>query len=404
MAVKTSTLFLSGVGMAAAIALAVVAFRTEPIPVDLLTIARGPLQITVNADGKTRIKDRYDVFSPIAGTARRSPVAVGDRVITGQTVVAVVEPVTPNLLDSRSRLQAEAAVEEAKAAVQVAETRLHQANEELTFAQSQLGRTQRLVERGVAALTQLESDAQRKDIAEASRDAAASALAMATSALNRTQATLVEPTDPALQAASTCCVEIRAPIDGTVLAVDTISEHTVGPGSRLLSIGQSDNLEIVADLLSNDAVRLAPGAEAIVERWGGAGPLKARLQSVEPSARTKVSALGIEEQRVDATLELLSPVDHRQGLGDGFSVFLRIIEWSSDDLLQVPLSAVFRNGEDWNVFVGEDGVARRVEVDLGRRNGSFAEVLGGLTEGQKVITHPSDNVSDGAKIVDRLTM
>ncbi len=404
MALKTSTLFLSGFGAAAAVALAVVAFRPEPVPVDLHTIARGPLQITVNADGKTRIKDRYDVFSPIAGTARRSPVAVGDQTVAGQTVVAIVEPVAPNLLDSRSRLQAEAAVEEAKAAVQVAETRLHQANEELAFAQSQLDRTQRLVERGVAALTQLEGDAQRKDISEASRDAAASALAMATGALNRARATLVEPTDPALQAASKCCIEIRAPITGTILAVDTISEHTVGPGTRLLSIGQSANLEIVADLLSNDAVRLAPGAEAIVERWGGPNPLSARLQSVEPSARTKVSALGIEEQRVDATLDLLSPLEERAGLGDGFAVFLRIIEWSSADLLQVPLSAVFRDGENWNVFVSEDGVARQTEVQLGRRNSNFSEVLGGLTEGQRVITHPSDKVSDGVKIVDRLTL
>jgi HlyD family secretion protein len=404
MAMKTSTLFLSGIGLVAIIALAVVTFRTEPVPVDLQTVSRGTLQITVGADGKTRIKDRYDVFSPLAGTAQRSPVAVGDQVEADQTIVAIVEPAAPALLDSRSRLQAQAAVEEAKAAVVVEETRLHQTNEELAFAQSQLGRTRRLVERGVVTLTQLENDAQRKDIAEASRDAAASALAMAASALNRAQAALVEPTDPALQAAAACCVEIRAPINGTVLAVDTISEHSVGQGTRLLSIGQSDDLEIVADLLSNDAVRLASGAEAIVERWGGPRPLEARLKSVEPSARTKVSALGIEEQRVDATLELLTPANERLGLGDGFSVFLRIIEWSGDDLLLVPLSAVFRNGENWNVFVAEDGIARQVEVDLGRRNNSFAEVLEGLSEGQNVITHPSDKVSDGAKIVDRVTM
>lgn len=401
MALKTSTLFLSGIGVAAAIGLAVVAFRAEPVPVDLHVLARGPLQITVNADGKTRIKDRYEVFAPIAGTARRSPVAVGDPVIMGQTVVAVVEPVAPDLLDSRSRLQAEAAVKEAEAALQVAQTRLRQANEELTFARSQLERTQRLAERGVVSLTQLESDAQRKDVAEASRDAAAAALAMASSSLTRAEATLVEPADLSLQSAATCCVEIRAPVTGTVLVVDTISEHTVMAGTRLLSVGQSDQLEIVADLLSNDAVRLTAGAEAIVERWGGPAPLRARVTSIEPSARTEVSALGIDEQRVYATLELLSPPAERRGLGDGFSVFLRIIEWSGDDLLQVPLSAVFRDGADWAVFVNNDGLARKLTVELGRRNSSFAEILGGLEQGQSVITHPSDAISEGVKIVDR---
>ncbi len=184
--------------------------------------------------------------------------------------------------------------------------------------------------------------------------------------------------------AKICCVEIRSPISGTVLAVDTISEHAVGPRTRLLSVGQSDNLEIVADLLSSDAVRLTLGAEATVERWGGPQPLRARIRSIEPSARTEVSALGVDEQRVYATLDFLSPSPDRIGLGDGFSVFLRIIKWSGDDLLQVPLSAVFRDSKSWAVFVVDDnGLVRKSKVELGRRNGSFAHVVTGLVDGQR---------------------
>jgi HlyD family secretion protein len=401
MALKKSTLLMSAIGVTAVIGLGIIAFRTEPVPVDLVAVTRGPLQITVNADGKTRIKDRYEIFAPIAGTARRSPVAVGDELIKGQTVVAVVEPVAPGLLDSRSRLQAEAAIQEARAALQVAETRQHQANEELAFAQSQLERTKRLAERGVVSMTQLESDGQRKDIAEASRDTAVASRAMASSALARAEALLVEPADAYRQMAESCCVEIRAPVSGVVLAVDTISEHTVGPGQRLLSIGQTDQLEIVADLLSGDAVRLTVGAEAIVERWGGPEPLLARIRSIEPSARTEVSALGINEQRVYATLDLLSPAHERVGLGDGFAVFLRIIEWSGDDLLLVPLSAVFREGENWGVFAVDGSVAHKTTIKLGKRNGSFAQVMDGLVDGQNVITHPGDAIADGVKIVDR---
>lgn len=404
MALKPSTLLLSGIGIVAAVALLVVTFRAEPVPVDLYTLARGAMQITVNADGKTRIRDKYEVSAPLVGTARRSPVEVGDSVVMGETVVAVVQPVAPDLLDSRSRLQAEAAIGEAEAALRLANSRYRQASDEMTYAQTQLERTKALAARGVTALTQLEDVTQRKEIAVAARDAAASALTMAASSLTRVKAALIDPDDPTFADPSQCCIEIRAPISGSVLSVEMVSEHAVAAGSLLLSIGQTDDLEIVADLLSSDAVRLAPGAEAIVERWGGPIPLEARLRTVEPSARTKVSALGIEEQRVDATLDLLSPPAERPGLGDGFSVFLRIIEWSGQNLLQVPLSAVFRSGENWSVFVNESGVARRVEIKIGHRNNTFAEVVDGLAAGQTVITHPSDAIGDGVRIIDRSGM
>jgi HlyD family secretion protein len=199
----------------------------------------------------------------------------------------------------------------------------------------------------------------------------------------------------------TCCIEMHAPADGVVLAVESISERPVTMGLPLLTIGRPADLEIVADLLSSDAVLVAPGAHAVVERWGGAQPLEAVLRKIEPAATTKVSALGIEEQRVNAVFDLLSPYAERPGLGDGFAVFLRIEQWRAQDVLQVPLSALFRTGADWSVFTVQDGHARRVPVTVGHRNNEVAQVLSGLEAGARVITHPSDRVQDGTGIVDR---
>jgi len=385
-------------------ALLYVTFRTDPIPVDLHPVTREHLQITINADGKTNIRDVYEVATPIAGTAIRSPVEVGDTVIGNETVVAVVEPITPSLLDGRSRIQAEAAVREAEAALHVAESEISQAEEELAYAQSQFNRIQTLVMRGVTSETQLEDAAQHVAIRQAAREAAFARLDMATGSLDRARAVLLEPSGGRFGDLPTCCVELRAPIDGTVLSVDVVSERPVSVGTRLVSIGNRNNLEIVADLLSSDAVRIGPGTMAIVERWGGSNRLSARLVSVDPAARTIVSSLGIEEQRVDATFELLSSLEERRGLGDGFSVFLRIIEWQAEDVLQVPLSALFRSGEKWAVFVADGSVTHKTEITIGRRNGTNAEVIDGLDEGKLVITHPSDEIADGVEIVSRSQM
>jgi HlyD family secretion protein len=189
-----------------------------------------------------------------------------------------------------------------------------------------------------------------------------------------------------------------------VLSIDTISEHPVQAGAPLVAVGDPSDLEIVADLLSSDAVRIGPGTRAIVERWGGPDPLEAVLTRIEPAAETRVSALGIEEQRVDAIFEIVTPPEGRTGLGHGFSVFLRIVEWEAASALQVPLGALFRRGEGWAVFVVEDGTARERPVTLGQRGARMAEVLDGLAEGETIITHPGDAVSDGVAVVDRRSL
>lgn len=383
-------------GLAVAAGLAFVAFRPEPVLVDLAKVTRGTLAVTIPADGRTRIREIWDVSSPILGTTRRSPVAVGDRVVAGETVIAVVEPVTPALLDARMRAEAEAALRQAEAALAVAEAQLAEAEEARAYAQSQHDRTQALVERGVASVTRLEDADQALRAADAAVAVARSARDMQTSARDRASAALM----PADQTEAAEGVAIRAPASGVVLAVESESARSVLPGAALLSIGDPADLEIVADLLSSDAVRLRQGALAAVERWGGP-PLAAQLVAVEPVARTEVSALGIEERRVDAVFDIVTPWEERPGLGHNFAVFLRITEWQAEDVLQVPVSALFRTGESWAVFRVVGGVAESVPVEIGRRSDSAAEVLSGLAEGDHVVTHPPEALAAGGIVAER---
>ncbi len=395
---RTSILTLTGALIMGG--LLYVTFREEAVPVDLHRITRGPMQVTIDADGETRIRDLYEVSAPIAGTARRSPVRAGDRVEAGETVVAIVEPVRSSLLDMRSRLQAEASLQEALAALHVAEADLQKAVEDRVLAQSQYDRVKALAERKVASLTRLEDATQRQAIALASEAAALARVEMSQSTLERAEAALIPPGSGPMEPDS-CCIQIKAPADGVVLSVAAISERPVLPGALLVTIGDPDNLELVADLLSADAVRLAPGARASIERWGGAQPLHAELERIEPVARTKVSALGIEEQRVDVFFRLITPEEEQASLGEGFSVFARIVEWETEDAVLIPVSALFRHGGKWAAFAAEQGRAKERALTLGHRNGQVAEVLSGLTEGDSVILHPSDEVAEGILITAR---
>ncbi|WP_400084820.1 efflux RND transporter periplasmic adaptor subunit [Yoonia sp. R78084] len=400
---KPRTIGLVGLGAAVMLGMGYVALQEDPVPVDLHTITRGPLAVMINADGVTRIKDIYDVSSPINGTALRSPVDIGDRVTGGQTVVAVVQPATPGLLDSRSLLQAQATVQEAEAALDVAEADLARAQEDRALAQTQYDRTQILVERGVASLTRLEDALQKLAVAQTTVEAAEARIDMAESTLARA-ATMLQSPQSAAEVDASCCLEIYAPADGVVLSIESISEHPVATGAPFLRIGDPAQLEIVADLLSSDAVRLQTGAIATVERWGGDNALAATLTRISPAAETKISALGIDEQRLDVIFDITTPASERAGLGDGFAVFLRIIEWQTDDAVQVPLSALFKRRGDWAVFRAEDGTVTEQIISIGRQNAQFAEVLEGLDPGMHVVTHPNDQLMTGAEIIQRSSL
>lgn len=400
MAYSTRTLVLIGIGVTLVAGLSYVSFRTDPVAVDLALVTQGPLEVTINADGKTKVRDLFEVASPIAGTALRSPVSVGDEVRATETIVAVVRPSSSGLLDARTQMQAQAALQEALAARHVAQADLKQAEERHRFAQSQFDRTKALVTRGVASITRMEDDTQRLAVAKATLEAAQARIEMADGAVERARASLMTP-EQVQPTPDSCCVQLTSPTDGVVLSVDAISERPVNIGDPLVSIGDPNELEIVADILSNDAVRLEPGDVAYIERWGGSEILEARLQRIDPKARTKVSALGIEEQRVDVYFDLVTPSDERPNLGDGFSVFLKIVEWRAEDVLQIPLSAVFRDDSGWAVFVALEGVAELRPVTLGRRNDRMTEVRGGLEVSELVVTHPSDEIEAGAALVER---
>jgi HlyD family secretion protein len=378
------------------------AMRPVPLDVDLVTVARAPMAVTVSAEGMTRVREPWTVSAPLTGTVARSPLQVGDAVVAGQTVVAEIEPAAPALLDARARGQAEAAVTEAEAALRLSEVNLERAKADLDYADGQLARTRELAARGIVAQSALEASQQLQATRAAARDAAEFELALQRATLARAQALLVGPEAALGKGTEQCCVQIFAPHSGRVLSIVDESARLVQAGSPLLTIGDLTDLEIEVDLLSADAVRVPAGALAEVERWGGPGILAAEVRRIDPAAFTRVSALGIEEQRVRLRLAFLDPPETRVGLGDRYRVYVRIVVWSGPDVLQVPVSALFRQGEAWATFRELGGRAVLTEVQLGQMTGLVAEVKAGLAPGDRVVAYPGNRVSAGSELVARL--
>lgn len=391
-------LILGLVAAGAAAAALVWALRPQPVTVDLVAVATGPMEVTVSAEGTTRVRDPWAVTAPITGTLARLPVAVGDPVVRGETLVALIEPAAPALLDARARAQAEAAVTEAHAAVRLAEVVLTQAEADLAYAQAQYDRNLALVERGTISQRAFEDSEQGLRGATAAANQARFDLDLHRATLARMQAQLTLPEDPEGNGGA---VRLLAPQTGTVLGVVDESARLVQAGAPILTIGNLADLQIEVDVLSADAVRLQPGAPAHVERWGGDGILEARVARVDPAGFTRVSALGIEEQRVHVTLDIETPAEARAGLGDRYRVFVRLVVWSDPAVLQVPQGALFRQGDGWAVFRAKDGRAVLTPVGIGRMQADAAQVLSGLTDGDQVILWPGARVSDGARIEPR---
>lgn len=372
----------------------------RPVLVDLATIGRTTLEVTVEDEGVTRIRDVYTISAPTAGKMLRSPLTVGDAVVAEKTVVARFEPGDPVFLDARSRRVAEAAVEAAKSAVSLAEAQVDQARSQLAFARADLRRATELAERQTIAERALEKA--RLDVATA-ESAVASALAtldVRRRELESARAQLIQPGQGG-EPSSACCIEVKAPVNGRVLKLITESEQVVPAGSPLVEIGDPHDLEIVVDLLSRDAVRVASGQTARIESWGGEGTLAARVRRVEPTAYTKVSALGIEEQRVKVVLDFVDPPEAWSRLGHVFRIVARIVVWRGEAVATVPIGALFRSGESWAVFTVVDGRARLKRIEIGERNQRFARVVSGLAEGEQVVLHPSDSVRDGIRAEQR---
>ena len=378
----------------------VYALLPNPVLVDVANVSRGTLEVTVDEEGETRIREIYTVSAPIGGKVRRSPREVGDTVVKDETIVSVIQPTDPAFLDVRRRRELEAAVAAAQAAVSHAKTHIVRAEAELKFAKSEKTRATSLAGRGTVSQRTLEKASMEVDVREAAVDEAKADLELRERELESAKARLIGPQTQtvASQDDDDCCVEVKAPENGRVLKILAESEQVVRPGAPLLEIGDLQNLEIVTDLLSTDAVKVTKGAPARIEGWGRSESLEARVRRIDPAGFTKVSALGIEEQRVNTVLDIIDVKSKWRDLGHDFRVFVRITVWKSDSALRVPLSALFRSGNDWAVFKAVDGEARLTSVQIGQRNTDFAEVLGGLEVGDQVILHPSDRLTDGSGI------
>jgi HlyD family secretion protein len=380
----------------------VYALLPSPVLVDTAVIKRGPMTVTVDEEGETRIREIYIVSAPIDGKVLRSPREIGDAVEKNKTLLAVIQPGDPSFLDIRTRRELEAVVAAAEASVVLTEAEIDRAESELEFAQSDLKRAKSLAERGTISERTLEKAALDVQTRQASLAQARANLILRKRQLDSAKARLIGPEQTTQRIESgSCCVEVKAPVNGRVLQIDKESEQVVKAGEPLLRIGDPTDIEIVTDLLSTDAVKVKTGADAVIEGWGGTKPLKARVRRIDPAGFTKVSALGIEEQRVNTILDLTDPKDELPPLGHDFRVFVRITVWSADNTVRVPLGALFRQGNNWAVFRAVDGIARLTPVEIGQRNTKTAQVLSGIEPGMRVILHPSDRVSDGTKVEER---
>lgn len=378
------------------------AFRPRPVPSDIEAIERSALIVQVEEDGRTRLTDRYIVSAPIAGRLDRIALRPGDDVVAGETVLARIAPSDPDLLDERARAEAEARVRATTAALDRANAELRRAEAELEYARTQYGRV--LDAAGSGAGTTKEVDDALLDVrtSEQSQAAARFSLEIARFELEQAQAALLQTTgDDQPGANQRAIFEVRSPISGKALRVMRESAGVVSPGDELVELGSLDALEIEVDVLSDQAVRVVPGAPVTLTGWGGESPLSGVVRLVEPSGFTKVSALGVEEQRVNIIIDFVDPLSARSTLGDNFRVEVSIVVWESSEEIVAPLGALFRDGERWATFVVSEGRARLRRVTIGERSSSHAQITGGLAEGERVIVFPSDKINEGVRVRER---
>lgn len=386
---------LAGLAAVVVLGLIVWAFLPHPVEVELAAVDRRTIEVVVEEEGEARIREVFTVSATVAGKLQRITLHAGDTVVAEKTVVAQIGPAAPTLLDSRTRAVAEAAVAAARSGVDLARALVAQAEAALDFKTSEADRARALFERSATTERLLESAILEQKTATAAVDSANANLAVRQRELESAIAVL--DTGDGISAKSACCVELTSPVSGRVLRVLTENEHVVQPGEPILEVGDPANLEIVVDLLSRDAVRVQEGAKAEITGWGGPS-IAASVERVEPSALTQVSALGIDEQRVEVILALRGDPAEWRLLGHGFRVIARIALWRGEEVLSVPVGALFRDGSDWATYVVRSGRARLQTLALGERTEAFAQVLDGLHPGDQVILHPSDLVTDGVAV------
>lgn len=387
---------LPWLGGALLVGLIVVGLWPRALPVELATVTRGPLAVTVDEEGMTRVKNRYVISSPVGGLLRRIDLKAGAKVEAGRTVLAVLDTRGADLLDARSQAQAEARVQAATAALNQASALLQSAEAGARLAHAEHERMARLFQGDSVSQQELDAAEERDTRAAQAARAATFARQVAEFELQQAQAVLMRGQGDAADRAKP--LVITAPVDGRVLRVFQESERVVPAGFALLEVGDPTDLEARIEVLSRDAVAIKPGARVELVKWGGANPLHGRVRVVEPSAFTKISALGVEEQRVNVIVDFLDPLAARPTLGDAYRVEARIVTWESPDVLQTSAGALFQQGQDWQAYVIDSGRARLRSVQVGPGNGQATEILGGLKAGDQVVVYPGDKVEDGVRV------
>jgi HlyD family secretion protein len=389
-----------GLGLLVVAAIVAVALWPQSMEVEAVQAARGPMRVTIDEEGETRVRDRFVVSAPLSGRLQRIELEPGDPVVRGTTIVARLTPAASPLLDPRTRSELSAAVEAARAAVGQAQAERLRTAAALERARTTMKRREALAGAGAIARDDLDAAQTALTAAQEASRAAEFTVARAESELQLARARLQTP-----GGGGGTTVDVVAPVDGVVLRRLRESESVVPIGEPLLHIGDPSRIEIVSDLLSTDAVRVMPGARVIVEQWGGPHPLEGTVRRVEPSGFMKVSALGVEEQRVNVIVDLAQPPSGAR-LGDGYRVEIQIVTWEAGDVLKLPVGALFRppgstSGDSWAVFAIEEQRAVLRAVQLGQRNDTEAEITGGLTAGQAVVLHPPDTLTDGTRVIVR---
>lgn len=386
------------------IALLTWGFWPQPVMVETTIVKRAPLTVTIEEEGRTRVIDRYVISSPVNGMTCRMHLKVGDPVNRGQELLGIT-PLDSPVLDARSRAQAEAQVQAARSALQAAKEQALAATASAQLANDKYKRYQPLIKKGLVSQETFDQAKTEAMTATAAKRSADFAVEVAKYELKSAQTALEYSAGSPTLTDETPAerVPVASPIDGKILKVSRECEGPVTTGESLLEVGDPSALEIEVDVLSADAVKIKPGMTVLFDRWGGPEPLEGMVRRIEPVGFTKVSALGVEEQRVLVISDFISPSEKWERLGDGYRVEAKFILWHEDDVLQVPSNALFRHQDGWAVFTVENGYAKRQAVTIGERNGLTAQILTGLSENQKVISHPSDAVDDGVAIKERIS-
>ncbi len=372
-------------------------FLPKPIAVETVAVSRGLLQVVIEEEGKTRLKDRFEISAPVAGSLCRLNWKVGDPVKAGQQLCEIT-PLKSVLLDLRSKAEAEDRVAAAKASLRSAKARIMADTASAEFAQSEYHRIKQIYDKKLisrSALERAESEQHRADATlESSRFSAETARYSLAEARNA----LSQFATPGKEISGERVI-IHSPVDGQILAIYKESEGTVSAGQVLMEVGNAAALEVMVEVLSADAVRIQVGMAVEFERWGGEQPLTGQVRVIEPIGFTKVSALGVEEQRVRVIVDITSSIEQWARLGDGYRVDTKFILWQNDDVLQIPENALFRYEKGWAVFVaGEDNRAELRTVQPGKRSGLYAQILSGLNAEKNVVTHPDELIEDGRQI------